>query len=50
VDSAIALSQAQQIAEEVAGVSHVHNRLRVLADGGHREGTPGDQVSTTSAR
>jgi hypothetical protein len=50
VDSAIALSQAQQIAAEVVGVSHVHNRLRVRPDADRREETPGDQVNRAMGR
>ena len=44
VNDPIALRQAQAIAEEVAGVSHVHNRLR-LRTVGERETTPGDAVN-----
>lgn len=44
VDSAIALRQAESIAEEVAGVSHVRNDLAVRSGGPH-ETTPGDQVN-----
>ena len=44
VRDTIALRQAQAIAEEVAGVSHVHNRLR-LRTVGERETTPGDAVN-----
>ena len=40
----IALRQAQAIAEEVAGVSHVHNRLQ-LRPAEERETTPGDAVN-----
>src|ERR1700716_3788136 len=35
VPDTIALRQAQAIAEEVAGVSHVHNRLRLSPGGAH---------------
>jgi hypothetical protein len=45
VDSEIALSQTQRIAEEVAGVGRVHNRLRVRTAGGRGEATPGERVS-----
>lgn len=45
VDSNVALRQAEAIAEEVAGVSHVHNRLRVGDGGERREPTAGDQVN-----
>ena len=44
VDSDIALRQAEEIADEVAGVSHVHNRLGVRAGRPH-EATPGDRVN-----
>ena len=44
VNDPIALRQAQAIAEEVAGVTHVHNRLR-LRTAGERETTPGDAVN-----
>jgi hypothetical protein len=44
VPDTIALRQGQAIAEEVAGVSHVHNRLRVRAAGAH-ETTPGEAVN-----
>jgi osmotically-inducible protein OsmY len=44
VNDPIALRQAQAIAEEVAGVSHVHNRLQ-LRPAGEREATPGDAVN-----
>ena len=44
VNDPIALRQAQAIAEEVAGVSHVHNRLRLRAVG-ERETTPGEAVN-----
>src|SRR6266576_4027807 len=41
VRDTIALRQAQAIAEEVAGVSHVHNRLLIREAGAH-ETTPGE--------
>jgi len=44
VNDPIALRQAQAIAEEVAGISHVHNRLQ-LRTAGERETTPGDAVN-----
>jgi osmotically-inducible protein OsmY len=44
VNDPIALRQAQAIAEEVAGVTHVHNRLQ-LRTAGEREATPGDAVN-----
>jgi len=44
VNDPIALRQAQAIAEEVAGVTHVHNRLQ-LRPAGERETTPGDAVN-----
>ncbi len=44
VGDPIALRQAQAIAEEVAGVTHVHNRLQ-LRPAGERETTPGDAVN-----
>jgi osmotically-inducible protein OsmY len=44
VNDPIALRQAQAIAEEVAGVTHVHNRLQ-LRPAGEREMTPGDVVN-----
>jgi hypothetical protein len=44
VPDTIALRQAQVIAEEVAGVSHVHNRLQVRVAGAH-ETTPGEAVN-----
>ena len=44
VNDPIALRQAQAIAEEVAGVSHVHNRLQ-LRTVGERETTPGEAVN-----
>ena len=40
----IAMRQAQAIAEEVAGVTHVHNRLR-LREAVEREKTPGKAVN-----
>jgi len=46
VENGVALRQAQQIAEEAVGVSHVHNRLAVrdrAAD--RREPTAGDEVN-----
>jgi BON domain len=46
VDSTIALRQAQEIAEEVAGVSRVDNRLRLREPAGaERADTPGDRVN-----
>src|SRR4030088_2181837 len=44
VPDTIALRQAQAIAEEVAGVSHVHNRLQVRVADAH-ETTPGQAVN-----
>ena len=44
VNDPIALRQAQAIAEEVAGVTHVHNRLQLRPAGEH-ETTPGDAVN-----
>ena len=44
VNDPIALRQAQAIAEEVAGVTHVHNRLQLRAAGEH-ETTPGEAVN-----
>jgi len=44
VPDTIALRQAQAIAEEVAGVSHVHNRLQVRVAGA-QETTPGEAVN-----
>jgi osmotically-inducible protein OsmY len=44
VKDPIALRQAQAIAEEVAGVTHVHNQLQLLPAGEH-ETTPGDAVN-----
>ncbi len=44
VNDPIALRQAQAIAEEVAGVTHVHNRLQ-LRPAGERETTPGEAVN-----
>ena len=44
VNDPIALRQAQAIAEEVAGVSHVHNRLQ-LRESAERETTPGKTVN-----
>ena len=44
VRDTIALRQAQAIAEEVAGVSHVHNRLLIREAGDH-ETTAGDVVN-----
>ena len=38
------MRQAQAIAEEVAGVSHVHNRLQ-LRESAERETTPGKTVN-----
>jgi osmotically-inducible protein OsmY len=46
VDSAIALRQAEEIAAEVAGVGHVHNRLGIRSAAGERcAPSPGDQVN-----
>ena len=44
VDSVIALRQAEEIADEVAGVSHVHNRLSVR-ESGPDERSPGSRVN-----
>jgi osmotically-inducible protein OsmY len=44
VPDTIAMRQAQAIAEEVAGVTHVHNRLQ-LRDAAERERTPGKAVN-----
>jgi osmotically-inducible protein OsmY len=44
VKDSIALRQAQAIAEEVAGVSHVHKRLQ-LRTAGERETMPGGAVN-----
>jgi osmotically-inducible protein OsmY len=44
VNDPIALRQAQAIAEEVAGVTHVHNRLQLCTAGEH-EVTLGDAVN-----
>jgi osmotically-inducible protein OsmY len=44
VRDTIALRQAQAIAEEVAGVSHAHNRLLIREAGTH-ETTPGEAVN-----
>ena len=44
VQDTIAMRQAQAIAEEVAGVSHVHNRLQ-LRDAAERETTAGKSVN-----
>src|SRR5438105_14953360 len=43
VQDVIAMRQAQAIAEEVAGVTHVHNRLQ-LREAAEREKTPGQAV------
>src|SRR5205085_6633771 len=40
----IAMRQAQAIAEEVAGVTHVHNRL-LIREAGASETTPGEAVN-----
>ena len=40
----IAMRQAQAIAEEVAGVTHVHNRMQIR-DGAEPEMTPGKAVN-----
>ena len=45
VRDTIAMRQAQAIAEEVAGITHVHNRLLIREAGAH-ETTPGDAVNT----
>lgn len=42
VDSAIALRQAEAIAQEVAGVGHVRNRLIVRPAGGQRAPSPAE--------
>jgi BON domain len=44
VADVIAMRQAQAIAEEVAGVTHVHNRLQIR-DAGEPEATPGKAVN-----
>jgi len=44
VQDTIAMRQAQAIAEEVAGVSHVHNRLQ-LREAAERETNPGKTVN-----
>src|SRR5947208_2522046 len=44
VNDPIALRQAQAIAEEVAGASHVHNRLQLRTAAEH-ETTPGEAVN-----
>ena len=44
VRDTIALRQAQAIAEEVAGVSHVHNRLLIREARDH-ETTPGEAIN-----
>ena len=44
VADVIAMRQAQAIAEEVAGVTHVHNRLQIR-DAGEPETTPGKAVN-----
>jgi len=44
VQDTIAMRQAQAIAEEVAGVSHVYNRLQ-LREAAERETTPGKSVN-----
>ena len=44
VNDPIALRQAQAIAEEVAGVTHVHNRLQLRTAAEH-ETTPGEAVN-----
>src|SRR5213592_4110132 len=44
VQDTIAMRQAQAIAEEVAGVSHVHNRLQ-LRESTERATTPGKTVN-----
>ena len=44
VQDTIAMHQVQAIAEEVAGVSHVHNRLQ-LRGVAERENTPGKAVN-----
>jgi len=44
VQDTIAMRQAQAIAEEVAGVTHVHNRLQ-LREAAERATTPGKTVN-----
>ena len=44
VNDPIALRQAQAIAEEVAGITHVHNRL-LIREAGADETTPGEAVN-----
>src|SRR5215471_4541341 len=44
VQDTIAMHQVQAIAEEVAGVSHVHNRLQ-LRGAAERDNTPGKAVN-----
>src|SRR5436190_8966391 len=44
VQDTIAMRQAQAIAEEVAGITHVHNRLLIREAGSH-ETTPGEAVN-----
>jgi hypothetical protein len=44
VPNTIALRQAQAIAEEVAGISHVHNRLQLRPAGAY-ETSPGEAVN-----
>ena len=44
VQDTIAMRQAHAIAEEVAGVTHVHNRLQ-LREADEREKTPGNAVN-----
>ena len=44
VPDTIAMRQAQAIAEEVAGVTHAHNRLK-LRDAAERERMPGKAVN-----
>lgn len=45
VDSEIAYKQTQAIAEEVIGVTHVHNHLTIRPGGGEARPTPGDTVN-----
>ena len=44
VHDTIAMRQAQAIAEEVAGITHVQNRLLIREAGAH-ETTPGEAVN-----
>ena len=45
VDNETALRQAQEIAAEAVGVTHVHNELRVKLTGIGEEPSPGDEVN-----